>query len=160
MNTLNIEVSKDQILGIVQEVFAAMLDMGETLMFEATKPTDPVDSLHAWVDMKLNLAEGPLTARAILCTSEETAQTITRTLLMTDEDEDVSFADLADALGEIANMVGGNVKSLVQAPSELSMPVVSKEKDMSHEWLFLQDLHLVWRSQPLSVSLWVQPTTN
>lgn len=32
--------------------------------------------------------------------------------------------DVADALGELANMIGGNVKSLVPAPSTLGLPVV------------------------------------
>ena len=32
--------------------------------------------------------------------------------------------DVDDALGELANMIGGNVKSLVPAPSVLGLPVV------------------------------------
>ena len=32
--------------------------------------------------------------------------------------------DVDDALGELANMIGGNVKSLVPAPSALGLPVV------------------------------------
>jgi len=33
--------------------------------------------------------------------------------------------DVDDALGELANMIGGNVKSLVPAPSTLGLPVVA-----------------------------------
>ena len=40
-----------------------------------------------------------------------------------------SAEDIADALGEIANMIGGNIKSLVLEPSHLSLPAVSEGTD-------------------------------
>ena len=36
------------------------------------------------------------------------------------------FAEVVDALGELTNMIGGNVKSLLPAPSQLSLPMVSE----------------------------------
>ena len=38
-----------------------------------------------------------------------------------DESESVSDADFADAVGEIANVVGGNIKSLVTNPGALTL---------------------------------------
>jgi chemotaxis protein CheX len=38
--------------------------------------------------------------------------------------EALSYADLTDALGEITNMTGGNVKALLPGPSRLSLPHV------------------------------------
>lgn len=38
--------------------------------------------------------------------------------------ESISPEDLKDALGEIANMTGGNVKALLPGPSQLSLPQV------------------------------------
>lgn len=37
----------------------------------------------------------------------------------------LSTDEVADALGELANMVGGNIKSLLPAPSALSVPSVT-----------------------------------
>ena len=37
---------------------------------------------------------------------------------------EVSDEDLADSLGEMANMIGGNLKALLPAPSDLSLPKV------------------------------------
>ena len=37
--------------------------------------------------------------------------------------------DVQDALGEIANMAGGNVKSLLPAPSAISLPAVAEGND-------------------------------
>jgi len=34
-------------------------------------------------------------------------------------------ADVADAVGELVNMVGGNIKSLMPGPSVLSLPAVA-----------------------------------
>ena len=34
--------------------------------------------------------------------------------------------DVADAVGELVNMIGGNVKSLMPGPSGLSLPVVAR----------------------------------
>jgi chemotaxis protein CheX len=42
---------------------------------------------------------------------------------------DVSLHDVRDALGEITNMIGGNVKALLPAPSRLSLPTVVEGAD-------------------------------
>jgi chemotaxis protein CheX len=42
---------------------------------------------------------------------------------------DVSLDDVRDALGELTNMVGGNVKALLPAPSRLSLPTVVEGAD-------------------------------
>lgn len=39
--------------------------------------------------------------------------------------EQLSRADVADAVGELANVVAGNLKSLLPAPSTLSLPAVA-----------------------------------
>lgn len=41
---------------------------------------------------------------------------------------DVSDDDVADAVGELTNMVGGNVKSLIADSGTLSLPVVAQGK--------------------------------
>ncbi len=39
--------------------------------------------------------------------------------------EDVTREDLSDSIGEIINMVGGNVKALLPSPCQLSLPSVT-----------------------------------
>lgn len=41
----------------------------------------------------------------------------------------LSAEDLADALGELTNMIGGNIKSLLPSPSRISMPSVTTGSD-------------------------------
>lgn len=45
--------------------------------------------------------------------------------------EDVSVSELQDALGEVANMTGGNLKSLLPEPTMLSLPSVTEGTDYS-----------------------------
>lgn len=45
--------------------------------------------------------------------------------------ESLSLDDLTDALGEITNMTGGNVKALLPGPSRLSLPSVVNGADFS-----------------------------
>lgn len=42
--------------------------------------------------------------------------------------EDVTEAEIADALGEIANMAGGNLKALLPSGSKLSLPHVTSDQ--------------------------------
>lgn len=71
----------------------------------------------------------------------------------------LSPADIADALGELLSVVGGNVKSLVPAPSELALPQVGEEGtgqwpgrlELAHEVRF------AWSAQPMVVSVWAKP---
>ncbi|MFN8706967.1 MAG: chemotaxis protein CheX, partial [Planctomyces sp.] len=52
-----------------------------------------------------------------------TAKVIASTMFSMTEDE-LTEAEIADAVGEIVNMVGGNLKGIVQGDSSLSLPCV------------------------------------
>lgn len=45
------------------------------------------------------------------------------------ETDDVSDEETTDAIGELANMVGGNLKALVAQPSKISLPSVTEGTD-------------------------------
>jgi chemotaxis protein CheX len=57
--------------------------------------------------------------------SEVAAISIAATMLDLDPD-DVTPADILDAAGELVNVVGGNVKSLLPQPSLLSLPLTTR----------------------------------
>ena len=42
---------------------------------------------------------------------------------------DPDLDDVRDALGELANMLGGNIKALLPAPSQISLPAVAIGSD-------------------------------
>ncbi|MEP7765815.1 chemotaxis protein CheX [Sanguibacter sp. 25GB23B1] len=146
-------VGREQILAISQDVFAAMIDDGETIVFERFGDVnEPADPIVAWVDMTIGgLGIG---ARAVVRTERTVADALTRALLVMDADEVVGPEDLVDAFGEIANVVGGNVKSLLAAHAVLSLPTVAGEAPTMAEHQFLQQIPLDWRGHTLVVSLW------
>ena len=47
------------------------------------------------------------------------------TAAMFQSDKDPTFEEVCDALGELTNMVAGNVKALLPQPSVLSLPTVA-----------------------------------
>ena len=143
----------DPILVITEEVFAAMVDgePGLLRVWEGERPglAEPV---LAWVDVY-----GPTSGRVMLETEASTAEALTRALLAMGPDERVEPTDLVDALGEVINVVGGNVKSLVPEHSDLSLPTVSAERPHTDPAARLHELVLDWQGRLLAVSLWRLP---
>ncbi|GEN80596.1 chemotaxis protein CheX [Actinotalea fermentans] len=142
----------DPVYDIASEVFAAMIDgePGFVRPWEGAPPA-PVDELFAWVDVT-----GPMNGRVLLSTETTTAVEVTRALLGLAPDEPVVHADIVDALGEVANVVGGNVKSLGPDHSVLTLPEVTKERPTTEGGL-LHTLSLDWRGRLLVLSLWMLP---
>jgi chemotaxis protein CheX len=65
--------------------------------------------------------------------------------------------EVADALGELANMVGGNLKSVLPGPSRLSMPAVTvgaAAADPVPGGVLVNAVSLACDGLPLTVSVW------
>lgn len=60
--------------------------------------------------------------------SAELAKMLTAAMFMVDP-EDTTPEEVTDALGELANMVGGNVKALLPEPCRISLPAVADGMD-------------------------------
>jgi len=144
-------VELDQVHAIAQEVFAAMVDgdLGLLLPWDGALPALE-DAIVAWVDL-----HGAWSGRAVLVTERPTAEDLARALLDLDDDEAVSPADLDDAFGEIANVVGGNLKSLLPDPGTLGLPQVGAEVPPVAGAVRAQHLPLSWRGRLLVVDVWV-----
>ena len=65
--------------------------------------------------------------------------------------------EVADALGELTNMVGGNIKSLIPGPSRLSMPAVTVGASPAVKpprAVLVATVSLACEGLPLTVSVW------
>lgn len=115
-------LAPEDLAAITADVWAAFLLSADA---EPLLPVAPVplagDAVHATVQVT-----GSWTGRIDLALGAASADLATRTLLRLPADVPAQPADVADAVGELANMVGGNVKSLVPAPSSLGLPVVGR----------------------------------
>jgi hypothetical protein len=143
----------DPIWTIAEEVFTAMIDgePGYLRLWDGPVPT-LADERYAWVDV-----HGAQAGRILLTSELPTVEHLTRALLGMDEAEAVSDADLVDALGEVANVVGGNVKALVPDPGVLTLPEVTHERPSTEGQDLLYELALDWRGRILLISLWKLP---
>jgi chemotaxis protein CheX len=107
----------------------------------------PDDVLSSWVDVV-----GPWTGTVVLTTGRQTAADLTRALLGDSAPELLDHEDVADAFGEIANVVGGNVKAALPGPSALSLPEVGDAPAVRNP-ADLCRVDVLWRGEPLSISV-------
>lgn len=140
----------DPVYAIAEEVFSSMIDGAEGFLRVWDGPTpELVEEIHAWVDV-----QGVTSGRILLSTERSTADGLARALLGMAPTETVEDADLVDALGEVANVVGGNVKALVRDPGVLSLPVVAHVRPSTADHTHLYTLTLDWRGCVLVLGLW------
>jgi chemotaxis protein CheX len=110
-------VAFNDIVVIAQDIWASFLD----LPLEPV-PVDTVDiSAMPMVGGVVTVHES-WSGAVQLETSAEFAAMAARRMFAADGS--VTEVDLDDALGELTNMIGGNIKSLLPAPSHLSLPSV------------------------------------
>lgn len=87
--------------------------------------------------------------------SSETATSAARLML---EADDVDPDEVADAVGELVNIIGGNLKSLLPTRSRLSLPQVTRGEGLLVEPGGPATEHcrvdLTWGTRPVLVRVW------
>lgn len=137
----------EQVLAIADDFFTAMIT-GEPGSIQLTGDVVLTDPVFAWVDVA-----GSFSARALLSTDRTTADALARALFAMPADEEVSNADLIDAFGEVANVVGGNIKALLPQSGVLTMPqVASQAPEPAGELVHRTDLD--WGGRGLAIDIW------
>src|SRR3954466_10145148 len=102
---------------IADEVWPSLVGDGEAFVPVPVPP--PAEVVSAWVDIV-----GPWTGSVVLTCAPATATALTESVLMTRPPTVVDDEDVADALGELANVLGGNIKSVLPGESTLGLPQV------------------------------------
>ncbi len=111
----------DTLLDAVKEVFETMIFM----MVE--KASDQSAQIHGDTFLGSITFKGELEGCLGLCLGETCARTVAANMLCLDNPDEVSDGDLADAIGEVANMIMGSVKTRLQGDVsmlEISIPSV------------------------------------
>jgi hypothetical protein len=137
-------IDEATVLSIAEETWIALVGEDEILL-PVPEPL-PADVLSSWVDVV-----GPWTGTVVLTTAPQTAAALTRALLGPAAPELLDHEDVADAFGEIANVVGGNVKAALPGPSGLSLPEVGNAPAVRNP-ADLCRIDVMWRGQPVSIS--------
>lgn len=142
--------SAPELAEIVEQVWASFLDGEIVPVLDPDLDKGYDGRLIAWVSIS-----GDWSGHLMLVCSEAAARAITTDMFQMGEDE-VSTAEIADALGEIANMVGGSVKGMVGADAALSLPqvVLDAAALVSPDAHRLVTVQADWKSELLEFSLW------
>ncbi len=139
---------------IAAETWVALVGEEELLV---PLPLDlPAETVSSWVEVV-----GPWTGSVVLTCGPGTAAELTRCLLREHAPAELEDEDVDDALGELANVLGGNVKAVLPGPSALGLPEVGTPPSTGSP-ADPRRVALVWRGQPLTVSVQgavLHPTT-
>ena len=139
--------SYDDVQMLVDEVWSSFLGAEEPLL-----PCGPAEMIVGWSAAVTVSGEWHGMVSVELPTG--VAEEVTRRMLCVDEAFD---EDVADAVGELVNMIGGNVKSLMPGPSVLSLPVVAAGRvARPSDSVEVCRLDAVWAGTPLLVSVHVR----
>jgi chemotaxis protein CheX len=114
---------EEEISNVATTVWESVL--GLTLVRRDGVPPAPDRAVAGWV-----LFSGAWEGAVTIETSAEFARRAAATMFGVDPDA-ASVADTQDAIGELANMTGGNVKSLLPEPCRLSLPTVVEGTDLT-----------------------------
>jgi hypothetical protein len=138
-------IDEPTVLSIAEEAWIALV--GEDELLVPVPEELPPDVISSWVDVV-----GPWTGSVVLSTGAQTAAELTRALLGDYAPELLEHEDVADAFGEIANVVGGNVKAALPGPSALSLPEVGNPPAVRNPADVVR-IDVLWRGQPVSISV-------
>jgi len=113
-------VNQEQLVEIAQTVWSSFLGMG--LIEMATDKSSATDEGHS-ASATVHIS-GSWNGSVILSCNTSLARRAAAAMFEMDDDE-VGDSELSDAFGELANIIGGNLKCLLPEPSQLSLPTVS-----------------------------------
>ena len=138
-------IDEATVQGIADESWLALVGEDEVLV-PVPEPM-PADVVSSWVQVT-----GPWNGTVVLTVGRETAAELTRSLLKEHAPEVLDAEDVTDAMGELANVVGGNVKGVLPAPSLLGLPQVGEAPEPADPADVVR-INVLWRGQPLSIAV-------
>ncbi|MGY1811331.1 chemotaxis protein CheX [Blastococcus sp. SYSU D00820] len=128
---------------IAEQAWAALV--GEEELLVPLPAPLPAETLSSWVEIV-----GPWNGSVVVTCGRDTAAELTRAMLKEHAPEVLETEDVEDALGEIANVVGGNVKAVLPGPSVLGLPEVGPTPPAGPEADTCR-VDVLWRGQPLTI---------
>jgi chemotaxis protein CheX len=147
-------VGAEDLTAIVTDVWDAFLfeEGGEPPVL-ATPHARDEEIVHASVGV-----QGAWVGQIVLELTSASAIRAARTMLDADL---VTTSDVFDAVGELVNIIGGNIKSLLPPPTTLGLPIVVQGRlagSATHGAQELCALDLSWTGEPLRLTVWTADT--
>ena len=135
-------IDEATIQSIAEEAWLALVGEEEYLL--PLPGGHPDDAISSWVEVV-----GPWTGSVVITTARSTAGELARCLLKDHAPPVIEDEDVEDALGELANVIGGNVKAVLPGPAVLGLPEVGTAPAADAD---VCRVDLLWRGQSLTIS--------
>jgi chemotaxis protein CheX len=149
--SVDVVVSESDLAELVEQVWVSYLDPDGVRPLIPTYDENQPSEVHSSVSIT-----GSWNGVVVYASSAAAARKAAAAFLAMGEDE-VGPEDLSDVLGELANIVGGNVKAMLPAGALLSLPQVVLAPESATKLPSAQritGLYGVWDGEPVSISMW------
>ncbi|MFI5493174.1 chemotaxis protein CheX [Actinoplanes sp. NPDC051859] len=144
-------VSEGDLAEMVEQVWVSYLDPEGINPLIMTGDDKQATEVHSTVSIT-----GTWHGHLVYASSLQAAKKSAAAFLAMELDE-VGQEDVSDVLGELANIVGGNVKAMLPAGCFLSLPTVVLAPDTASYYPSAEQisgLYGVWDGEPISISMW------
>lgn len=143
--------STDDLAEMAEQVWSSYLDPEGMQPLIRAEGGETNAEVHSAVSIT-----GPWEGAVVFGSSRIAAQRAAAAFLAIDV-ADVSEEDVADVLGELANIVGGNVKAMLPPGCLLSLPQVVLAPDSATRYpsaVQVAGLYGTWSGEPVSITMW------
>jgi chemotaxis protein CheX len=151
--SVEVLVNEHDLAEMVEQVWVSYLDPEGVSPLVPTGDAGQPSEVHSSVSIT-----GSWTGHVVYASSSVAAKKAAAAFMAVEVDE-VSMEDVADVLGELANIVGGNVKAMLPAGATLSLPQVVLAPESATKYPNAErvtGLFGLWDGEPVSVSMWQQ----
>ena len=155
--SVEVEVNESDLAEMVEQVWESYLDPEGISPLIPTYDENQPSEVHSSVSIT-----GSWSGHVVYASSRAAAQRAAAAFLAMEVDE-VSEEDISDTLGELANIVGGNVKAMLPPGAQLSLPQVVLAPESSARYPNAQRIsgvYGVWEGEPVSISMWQSSSEN
>jgi chemotaxis protein CheX len=149
--SVEVLVNTADLAEMVEQVWVSYLDPEGISPLVQTGDEAQPSEVHSSVSIT-----GSWTGHIVYASSTVAAKKAAAAFLAVEPDE-VSPEDLSDVLGELANIVGGNVKAMLPPGAQLSLPQVVLAPESATIYPSAErvtGLYGLWEGEPVSVSMW------
>ncbi|MEU4687246.1 chemotaxis protein CheX [Actinoplanes sp. NPDC023714] len=155
--SVEVEVNESDLAEMVEQVWESYLDPEGISPLIPTYDENQPSEVHSSVSIT-----GSWSGHVVYASSRAAAQRAAAAFLAMEMDE-VSEEDISDTLGELANIVGGNVKAMLPSGAQLSLPQVVLAPESSARYPNAQRIsgvYGIWEGEPVSISMWHSSAEN
>ena len=153
--SVEVLVKESDLAEMLEQVWVSYLDPEGINPLVSTGDESQLSEVHSSVSIS-----GAWTGHVVYASSALAARKAAAAFMAVGPEE-VSQEDLSDVLGELANIVGGNVKAMLPAGCFLSLPTVVLAPDTASYYPAaerISGLYGTWDGEPVSISMWQSVT--